>query len=100
MQLGLSERSSVVRMAQYESGIRTPKKQMTEDLAGILEVDPAALTVPDIDSYNGLMHTLFVLEERYGKLIARVTTVWINNSDDNHATIQRDRCVTTFVRAN
>lgn len=41
-----------------------------------------------------------VLEERYGKLIARVTTVWINNSDDNHATIQRDRCVTTFVRAN
>ncbi|MBQ8389029.1 MAG: transcriptional regulator, partial [Clostridia bacterium] len=27
---------------------------------------PQALAVPDIDSYIGLMHTLFTLEDRYG----------------------------------
>ena len=27
---------------------------------------PLALSVPDIDSYLGLMHTLFTLEDRYG----------------------------------
>ena len=29
-------------------------------------VSPLALSVPDIDSYLGLMHTLFTLEDRYG----------------------------------
>lgn len=31
-----------------------------------MEVSPHALAVPDIDSYVGLMHTLFTLEDRYG----------------------------------
>ena len=29
-------------------------------------ISTSALTVPDIDSYNGLMHTLFALEDLYG----------------------------------
>ena len=29
-------------------------------------MSPLALSVPDIDSYLGLMHTLFTLEDRYG----------------------------------
>ena len=53
-------------MAQYESGSRTPKAELTESLAGALGVSPLALSVPDIDSYLGLMHTLFTLEDRYG----------------------------------
>ncbi len=53
-------------MAQYESGSRTPKAELTENLAGALWVSPLALSVPDIDSYLGLMHTLFTLEDRYG----------------------------------
>ena len=32
----------------------------------MLGVSPLALSVPDIDSYLGLMHTLFTLEDRYG----------------------------------
>ena len=32
----------------------------------LLDVSPKALDVPDIDSYTGLMHTLFTLEDRYG----------------------------------
>ena len=53
-------------MAQYESGSRTPKAELTESLASALGVSPLALSVPDIDSYLGLMHTLFTLEDRYG----------------------------------
>ena len=35
-------------------------------MANILDVSPNALKVPDIDSYIGLMHTLFTLEDTYG----------------------------------
>lgn len=34
-------------------------------------ISTSALTVPDIDSYNGLMHTLFTLEDRYGLTIEK-----------------------------
>ena len=66
MQIGFSEKTADIRMAQYESGTRTPKAEATNDLAKVLDVSPQALTVPDIDSYNGLMHTLFALEDLYG----------------------------------
>ena len=39
---------------------------MIKDIAKIFGVSPLALSVPDIDSYLGLMHTLFTLEDRYG----------------------------------
>ena len=58
-------------MAQYESGSRTPKADLTENLAGVLGVSPLALSVPNIDSYLGLMHTLFTLEDRYGLTIEK-----------------------------
>ena len=65
-QVGFPEKSADVRLAQYETGTRTPKADMTAALANILDVSPLALSVPDIDSYLGLMHTLFTLEDRYG----------------------------------
>ena len=64
--VGFPEKTADIRMAQYESGSRTPKAELTESLAGALGVSPLALFVPDIDSYLGLMHTLFTLEDRYG----------------------------------
>ena len=64
--VGFPEKTADIRMAQYESGSRTPKAELTENLAGALGVSPLALSVPDIDSYLGLMHTLFTLEDRYG----------------------------------
>lgn len=66
MMLGFPEKSADVRLAQYETGTRTPKAELTASLANILDVSPQALAVPDIDSYIGLMHTLFTLEDRYG----------------------------------
>ena len=64
--IGFPEKSADVRLAQYETGTRTPKADLTASLAKILDVSPQALAVPDIDSYIGLMHTLFTLEDRYG----------------------------------
>ena len=64
--VGFPEKTADIRMAQYESGSRKPKTELTESLASALGVSPLALSVPDIDSYLGLMHTLFTLEDRYG----------------------------------
>ena len=69
MSAGLPEKSADIRMAQYEAGTRTPKEDLTKSLAHVLGVSPLALDTPDIDSYLGLMHTLFTLEDRYGLTI-------------------------------
>ena len=45
---------------------------MTAALAEVLDVSPHALSVPDIDSYVGLMHTLFTLEDNYGLKISEM----------------------------
>ena len=66
MQVGFPEKTADIRMAQYESGSRTPKADLTNNLANVFGVSTSALTIPDIDSYNGLMHTLFTLEDLYG----------------------------------
>ena len=60
------ERSADVRLAQYETGTRKPKADLTAALAQALDVSPYMLDVPDIDNYIGLMHTLFTLEDVYG----------------------------------
>lgn len=68
--VGFPERSADVRLAQYETGTRKPKAELTAALAQVLEVSPQALDVPDIDSYIGLMHTLFTLEDIYGLTVS------------------------------
>ena len=68
--MGFPEKSADVRLAQYESGTRSPKAELTKALAEALDVSPLALSVPDIDSYVGLMHTLFTLEDLYGLRIS------------------------------
>lgn len=66
IQVGFPEKTADIRMAQYESGSRTPKADLTNNLAKVFGVSTSALNVPDIDSYNGLMHTLFAIEDLYG----------------------------------
>ena len=66
VKLGFPEKTADIRMAQYESGSRTPKEDLTNELAELFGVSASALNVPDIESYNGLMHTLFALEDLYG----------------------------------
>lgn len=70
--VGFSERTADIRMAQYESGSRTPKADLVAMLADVLGVSTEALNVPNIDSYTGVMHTLFALEDLYGFKIDRL----------------------------
>ena len=59
-----------MRLAQYETGSRKPKAELTAALAQALDVAPQALDIPDIDSQIGLMHTLFALKDIYGLTIS------------------------------
>ena len=89
MSIGFSERTADIRMAQYENGSRSPKSDVTNELAKVLEVSPDALTVPNIDTYNGLMHTLFALEDlhilRVGKLNDEVCLKLDKNDSSYHS---------------
>lgn len=66
LKLGFPKNAADVRVAQYESETRIPKDDLINSFAHLLDVSPKALNVPDIDSYIGLMHTLFALEDTYG----------------------------------
>lgn len=72
MQVGFPEKTADIRMAQYESGSRTPKADLVNELAKVFDVSAQALTVPDIESYNGVMHTLFTMEDLYGIRIDKI----------------------------
>lgn len=71
-QLGFQGKTSDVRMAQYESEARVPKADLVKEMAHIFDVDSRAITVPEIDTYTGLMHTLFALEDMYGLKITNI----------------------------
>jgi transcriptional regulator with XRE-family HTH domain len=72
MAIGFDEKTADVRIAQYESGTRTPKENYVIEIANALEVSPRALTIPDIESYVSLAHTLFALEDLYGMQIGEI----------------------------
>ena len=71
-QLGFKGKTSDVRMAQYESEARVPKIDLVKQMSQIFGVNTHALTVPDIDTHIGLMHTLFALEDMYGLKVKNV----------------------------
>ena len=70
--LGFVGKTSDVRIAQYESEARIPKQELVKNMAHFLDVSTHALTVPDIDTYIGLMHTFFALEDMYALKISEV----------------------------
>lgn len=70
--VGFPEKSADVRLAQYEAGVRTPKAELTAALAEALDVSPRALNVPDIDTPDGRMHTLFAMEDRFGLTVDKL----------------------------
>lgn len=89
MRLGFSEHTAVIRVGQYENEKRTPKQDMINHIARIFDVVPEAITVPDIDNYYGLMHTLFTLEDRYGLTIAEIEGQVCLKQNINHPNYDR-----------
>lgn len=72
LMLGFPKNAADVRVAQYESETRIPKDDVINAFAHYLKVSPKALNVPEIDTYVGLMHTLFALEDTYGLKINKI----------------------------
>ncbi len=66
VEIGFPEKSADIRVVQYETGVRTPKQEILNSISNVLEVSPNALSVPNIDSELGFMHTLFALEDIFG----------------------------------
>ena len=64
--VGFPESSADVRIAQYESGARTPKRELLCQLAAPLGVSPSALDIPRIKSREMLNQLLLALEDEYG----------------------------------
>lgn len=60
----LSEKVGISEPAirNYELGNRTPSPKQVELIANALKVSPFALSDPNLDSYYGIMHALFYLE--------------------------------------
>lgn len=82
--LGYSAKSADIRIAQYESGKRTPKEDVIDKLASILSVSSEALQIPDIESYHGLMFTLFEFEEEFNLTIDKIDdTVCLHLNNKN-----------------
>ena len=81
--LGFPAKSADVRIVQYVNNSRKPKADLTKAMAKIFGVVPEALTVPDIDSFFGLMHTLFTLEDVYGLTVDRIDDTVCLHLDKN-----------------
>lgn len=82
--LGFHGKTSDVRIAQYENESRTPKDDLVKQMADILDVSPSAISVPDIDTYIGLMHTLFALEDMYGLKVNETAGNFSLSPDPSH----------------
>ena len=86
--LGFLGKTSDVRVAQYETEARTPKADLVKEMAQIFNVSPRAINVPNIDSYLGLMHTLFALEDMYGIKIGEINGELCLRLDREHREYQ------------
>lgn len=81
--LGFEEKSADIRIAQYESGKRTPKTDLIQALAIALDTSVDALNAPEIDDGIGLMHTLFAVEDIYGLSVDCVNGKLVLTVDDS-----------------
>ena len=73
---GFSPETADIRIAQYESGVRTPKHALLCTLAEALGVSPSALDIPRIKSHEVLKQLLLALEDEHG------LTVTITENDE------------------
>ena len=63
--IGYEEKTADVRIAQYESGTRTPKEDTLRKIADVLDVNYRSLYEPSLYAAEDVMYTLFELDEHY-----------------------------------
>jgi len=87
--MGFAENTADARIAQYEKDRRFPREDALMRIARVLEVSPEAIRVPDIDTYIGVMHTLFALEDMYGLTVTFMAGKTCLIMDPNHPNFDR-----------
>ena len=65
--LGYDDNTADVRIAQYESGTRTPKEDTLKKIAETLDVNYRAIYEPTLYAAEDVMYTLFELDEHYDR---------------------------------
>lgn len=68
--VGFPQKTADVRIAQYESGARTPKQNLLCRMAQVLGVSPSVLAVPRIRSNEELRCLLAALEDECGIVLS------------------------------
>ncbi len=68
--VGFPQETADVRIAQYESGVRTPKQNLLCRMAQVLGVSPSVLAVPPIRSNEDLCSLLIALEDECGIVLS------------------------------
>lgn len=63
--IGFDEKTADVRVAQYESGTRTPKADLLRKMAEILDVNICYLSETSLYSAEEVMFALFELDDNY-----------------------------------
>ena len=58
MKLGFDDKCADVRIAQYESGTRTPKSELLSEIASILDVNINSLINPSLENAETFIHLL------------------------------------------
>lgn len=66
--IGFDDKTADVRIAQYESGTRTPKEDMLKQIAEALNVNYRAIYEPTLYAAEDVMYTLFELDEHYNMM--------------------------------
>ena len=64
--VGFKPECAEIRISQYESDTRTPKAELTRSMASALGVSSQIIGKYDVATPEGLLCTLFELEELYG----------------------------------
>ena len=72
LKCGFKEQSADVRIAQYESGTRTPKIKILENISQALNANPKYLRDHSGDSIEDIMFKLFDMDDTHGLSISMI----------------------------
>jgi transcriptional regulator with XRE-family HTH domain len=65
-QLAIMSDMSEPAVRNYELGNRQPSEKQLQKIANALGISLFALSNPNLDTYDGVMHALFYLEDNFG----------------------------------
>ena len=91
--IGFEAKTADVRIAQYESGTRTPKADTLRKISEALDVNYRALYEPTLYAAEDIMYTLFEMDEHYSCM-----TVYDVEDTSDRFDIRKHKAVSFHVR--